>query len=50
MTTQTELEMKKKELRAREQALGSKVRELIEFSESPAFCIPFVASTGNRHV
>lgn len=47
--TKTEIEMKKKELRTLEQALIDKVKELIDFSESPAFCIPYIAKNGRRH-
>lgn len=48
MTTQTELDMKKKELRTLEVALADTARKIAEVSESPAFCIPFIAKNGKR--
>ena len=48
MTTQTELAMRQKELKVLEEALIAKAKELVEFSGSPAFCLPFIAKNGRK--
>lgn len=48
MTTQTELAMRQKALKTLEQAVIDKAKELAEFTNSPAYCLPFIAKNGKK--